>query len=138
MTIDIGEVVARSGVPVSTLHVWERRGLITPVGRAGLRRQYDDDILGRIAMIVTAQRANFTLDEVGRLLAPDAFPQGKAMLADKLVELREQRLELDRAIGSLEHALACEHDRPADCSTFQDLLAHALPVERTNKGGASD
>ncbi|WP_199489132.1 MerR family transcriptional regulator [Micromonospora craniellae] len=27
--IDIGEVVRRTGVPVSTLHLWERRGLMS-------------------------------------------------------------------------------------------------------------
>lgn len=130
MSLDIGEVVARSGVPVSTLHVWERHGLIEPIGRAGLRRQYDDDILGRIAMIVTAQRSNFTLDEIGQLLAPDAFPDGRAMFVSKLDELRSQRAQLDRAIESLEHAMACEHQRPADCTTFQELLTDVLPVDR--------
>lgn len=130
MSLDIGQVVAKSGVPVSTLHVWERHGLIEPIGRAGLRRQYADDVLGRIAMIVTAQRSNFTLDEIAQLLAPDAFPGGRALFGVKLDELRTRRSELDLAIESLEHGIACEHERPQDCPTFQALLDGVLPVDR--------
>ena len=129
--IDIGEVVARTGVPTTTLHVWEREGLITPVGRSGLRRQYDPGVIDRIAMIVVGQRSGFSLAEIGRLLEPDAFPEsGKQALADKLGELRARRRELDLAIAGLEHALACPHAVPTDCPTFCGMLDDVLPVER--------
>ena len=130
MSLDIGDVVAQSGIPVSTLHVWERHGLIEPIGRAGLRRQYSPDVLGRIAMIVTAQRSSFTLDEIAQLLGPDAFPDGRAMFESKLDELRARRALLDRAIESLEHAVDCQHQQPSDCPTFQAFLANVLPVDR--------
>lgn len=130
MSLDIGVVIARTGIRPSTLHLWERRGLIESTGREGLRRQYDDDVIGRIAMIVVAQRSNFTLDEIGRLLAPDAFVEGKDLLKVKLDELRMRRAQLDGAIESLEHAMDCEHARPADCPTFVAFLDDVLPVDR--------
>lgn len=40
-SIDIGDVTAASGLPASTLHVWERHGLITPISRKSSRRQYE-------------------------------------------------------------------------------------------------
>ena len=36
--LDIAEVAQLSGVPASTLRYYEERGLVTAVGRRGLRR----------------------------------------------------------------------------------------------------
>ena len=129
-TVDIGDVVTRSGVPVTTLHVWEREGLLEPVGRAGLRRQYAADVLDRIALIVVSQRAGFTLAEIRTLLEPDAFDDGKGQLESKLEELRVRRSELDAAIEGLEHALACTHPVPTECPRFLAGLGSVLPVDR--------
>ncbi len=126
--LDIGEVVQSTGVPTSTLHLWEKHGLITSTGRNGLRRQYDPAVINRIAIIVLCQRSSFSLAEIGGLLAPDAFDEGKAALDTKLAELREQRNELDAAIKGIEHALACSEDNPLECSGFLSKLEGVLPV----------
>ena len=39
--LDIADVAKRSGLPASTLRYYEERGLITPIGRRGLRRLFD-------------------------------------------------------------------------------------------------
>ena len=49
--LDIGEVVKRSGVPASTLRYYEQLGLLQALGRRGLRRQYDEQVLERLALI---------------------------------------------------------------------------------------
>jgi DNA-binding transcriptional MerR regulator len=128
--VDIGDVVAQSGVPTSTLHLWEREGLITPVGRAGLRRQYDEGILQRLAIIVIAQRSRFSLNEIRSLLTTSGSPAGRQHLVDKLDDLRTRRAELDTAIESLEHALACAAPSPLECPTFLSQLDGVLPVQR--------
>jgi DNA-binding transcriptional MerR regulator len=131
LEIDIGEVVEQTGVPVSTLHVWEREGLLTPTGRRGLRRQYSPDVIGRVAMIVVGQRAGFSLADIKTLLDPKAFARdGKAAIEAKLGELRAHRDQLDAAITGLEHAAACPYDVPTDCPTFNSMLDEVLPVER--------
>ena len=84
--LDIGQVIESSGVPASTLHVWERAGLITPVDRVGMRRQFDPDVLTRISLIVVSKRAGFSLGEIGELFTPGAFDDGKDLLAAKLDE----------------------------------------------------
>ena len=43
--LDIGDVVEHSGLPPSALRYYEEIGLIRPMGRRGLRRQYDRDVL---------------------------------------------------------------------------------------------
>jgi DNA-binding transcriptional MerR regulator len=126
--MDIGEVVARSGVPVSTLHVWERHGLISPAGRSGLRRQYPPSVLRVLAVIVVCQRAGFTLEEVRSILRPGAFDDGKDLLRAKLDELLERRRNLDGAIEGLRHAMACTEPSPLNCSKFLAELDGVLPV----------
>lgn len=129
--LDIGEVVERTGVPVTTLHVWEKHGLIAPVGRAGLRRQFDAGIITQIALIVIGQRSGFTLAEMGDLLTPKAARHRRAAYVEKLDELRGRRAELDTAIESLEHAIDCEHPDALACPDFLAILDTVLPVDRS-------
>lgn len=63
-TLDIGEVVRRCGIPASTLRYYEEKGLIVSSGRHGLRRQYDADVLERLALISLGRTAGFSLDEI--------------------------------------------------------------------------
>ena len=130
MTLDIGEVTAASGLPPSTLHVWERNGLIESVGRNGLRRQYDEAVLTRIAMIVAAQRAGFTHDEIRTVFEDGGIDRERTPLHAKLDELRARRAELDAAITSLEHALECDYPSPLECPGFLGWLDGVLPVDR--------
>lgn len=127
--LDIGEVIAASGVPASTLHVWERAGLIAAVQRNGLRRQFHPDVLMRISVIVVSKRAGFSLGEIAELFEPGAFDDGKELLKTKLVELRQRRAELDAAIDGLEHAIECPVPSPFDCENFRSTLPHVLPVQ---------
>lgn len=129
--IDIGEVVASSGIPTSTLHLWEREGLIEPVGRNGLRRQYAENVLQRLAVVVVAQRSGFTIAEIRDLLSSPAAPDGRERIAEKLTELESRRHELDQAIDGLRHALACTAPTPMECETFLAQLDEILPVDRS-------
>ena len=129
-TMDIGEVVATTQVPVSTLHVWERHGLVSPSGRSGLRRQYPSDVVERIGTIILLQRGGFSLAEIGALLAPGAFSDGKDAIVVKLAELRKRREQLDTAITGLEHALSCREPSPFECARFRAMIADVLPVGR--------
>lgn len=129
MSVDIGDVIGASGLPASTLHVWERHGLISATGRNGGRRQFADDILERVAVIVLLQRSGFHLGEIVDLLRPDAFDDGKAVLEAKLARLRERRALLDAAIGGIEHALHCPEPSPLECDGFRAHLCDLLPVD---------
>ena len=55
--MDIGEVIQRSELPASTLRFCEDKTLITPVGRNGLCRIYDPDVLDRLALIALGRNA---------------------------------------------------------------------------------
>ena len=57
--LDIADVARRSGLPASTLRYYEEKGLIVPIGRPGLRRQYDESVLERLALIALGREALF-------------------------------------------------------------------------------
>lgn len=124
--LDIAEVVRRAGVPASTLRFYEEKGLITPVGRRGLRRQYDPGVLERLALIALGRTAGFSLDEIARMFAPDGQPHiDRQMLTTKAEELDRRIRELAVLRDSLRHAAACPAPSHMECPTFRRLLASA-------------
>ena len=111
-TLTPGEVARRSGVAVSTLHFYEREGLISSVRTAGNQRRYHRDVLRRIAFIRVAQRVGVSLGEIRDALA--TLPQGRtptradwtrlsrrwrAALDDRIARLTRLRDDLDGCIG---------------------------------------
>lgn len=68
MALTVGEVAARSGVPVSTLHFYETKGLITSERSAGNQRRYARAVLRRIAVIKAAQKLGIPLSEIQQAL----------------------------------------------------------------------
>lgn len=74
--LTVGELAARSGVAVSALHFYERKGLISSHRTGGNQRRYDRDVLRRVAIIRMAQEMGVPLAEVGESLA--GLPSGQA------------------------------------------------------------
>jgi MerR family redox-sensitive transcriptional activator SoxR len=64
-----GQLAARAGVSVPTLHYYESRGLITSRRTAGNQREYRRDTLRLIAFIRTAQRVGVSLERIKETLA---------------------------------------------------------------------
>lgn len=75
-TLAVGQVAARAGVAVSTLHFYEEKGLIASQRSTGNQRRYPRDVLRRVAIIRVAQDLGFSLAEIAALLTP--FPPGAA------------------------------------------------------------
>lgn len=71
-SLSVGELAARAGVNVSTLHFYETRGLIASTRTGGNQRRYGRDMLRRVAVIRVAQRAGVPLAEIAAAL--DALP----------------------------------------------------------------
>lgn len=126
--IDIGEVRARTGLPASALHYYERRGLIRSVERAGLRRQYEADTVERLAVIVLCRRGGFSLEEIAGLLATGGEPAWKDLVQAKLTQLRSQISSLRSIERGLTHALACPSDNVLRCEHFRAELDAVIPV----------
>jgi DNA-binding transcriptional MerR regulator len=121
--LDIGEVAQRAGIPASTLRFYEEKGLVTSVGRHGLRRQYDRDVLEKLALIALGRSAGFSLNEIARMFAPGGRVQiDRLMLASKADELDGTIRKLAAMRDGLRHAAACRAPSHMECPTFRRLL----------------
>nr|WP_230473883.1 helix-turn-helix domain-containing protein [Dyella choica] len=124
--MDIAEVAQRSGVPASALRFYEEKGLIASVGRNGLRRLFDAEVLDRLALIALGRAAGFSLDEVARVFTPRGRPHiDRQMLADKATELDNTIRRLSAMRDGLRHAAACSASSHLECPTFRRLLGAA-------------
>lgn len=98
--LSVGEVARRSGVAVSTVHFYEREGLIAGWRSGGNQRRYGRDVLRRIAVIRIAQRTGIPLGQVEAALA--AMPNERTPTGGDWRKLSEQwRGELDSRIAQL-------------------------------------
>jgi DNA-binding transcriptional MerR regulator len=123
LDLDIGEVAKRAGIPASTLRFYEEKGLVASVGRRGLRRQYDREVLERLALIALGRSAGFTLDEIARMFAPGGkLHVDRPMLTAKADELDLTIRKLSAMRDGLRHAAACRAPSHMECPTFRRLL----------------
>lgn len=67
--LSVGELSRRSGLSVSTLHFYERKGLIASERTSANHRVYRRDILRRVTVIKIAQSAGIPLAEIAEALA---------------------------------------------------------------------
>jgi DNA-binding transcriptional MerR regulator len=124
--MDIAEVARRSGVPASTLRFYEEKGLLSSVGRRGLRRLFTPGVLERLALISLGRSAGFSLKEIARMFAPDGRPQiDRQMLAGKAQELDRTIRKLTAMRDGLRHATVCPAPSHMECPTFRRLLGAA-------------
>ena len=99
--LSAGQLAARSGVAVSTVHFYEAKGLIKSWRSTGNQRRYSRDVLRRVAIIKIAQRLGLTLSMIKQAI--DSLPAGRTPTAKDWKRLSaEWRRELDRRIGLLQ------------------------------------
>jgi MerR family transcriptional regulator, redox-sensitive transcriptional activator SoxR len=111
-TLSVGEVARRSGVPVSTLHFYEAKGLIGSSRTQGNQRRYPREVLRRVAFIRVAQRVGISLADIETALAnlpaaaaPNRADWGRlsarwrADLDERMAQLKKLRDTLDDCIG---------------------------------------
>ncbi|MET7271068.1 MerR family transcriptional regulator [Streptomyces flaveolus] len=134
--LDIAEVARRSGLTASALRFYEKKGLIAPAGRNGLRRTYHPDVLERLGLITCARSAGFSVAEIGRFLtARPSDADLRDRMAAKARGLDEQIGRLTRLRDSLRHAAVCDHEPIVDCPDFKRAVGNVTPSGLTS--GAS-
>jgi len=60
----VGELSRRSGISISAIHFYERKGLIASRRTTGNQRRYEKEVLRRISIIRIAQEVGIPLAEV--------------------------------------------------------------------------
>ena len=121
--LSIGDVAARAGVNTSAIRYYERIGLLPQADRVAGKRRYAPDVLERLAVIATAQRAGLSLGEVRDLLdGVDAGePAGErlqALARRKLPEVEALIAQAEAVRGWLQAAEQCRCPTLYDCPLF--------------------
>lgn len=111
-SLSVGQVAARSGLSVSAIHFYERKGLIRSWRNAGNQRRYRRDVLRRLAVIRVANRTGLPLASIATALAdlPDErtptvtdwkllSSHWRAELHERIARLTQLRDELTGCIG---------------------------------------
>ncbi|MFI6173591.1 MerR family transcriptional regulator [Nocardia sp. NPDC051052] len=119
----IGAVAARFGLATHVLRHWESVGLVTPQRDSAGRRRYDEDDVFRVAVILRAKEAGFTLDDIRTMLTT---PNRSTVLSRQRGELRARIATAQASLDMIEHAMACEHVDFTTCPHFQAAVSERL------------
>lgn len=132
--LSVGQIAKRSGIPVSTLHFYEKKGLIASQRNAGNQRRYPRHILRQLAVIRVAQSLGLSLSEIRENLdtLPHNGPPSAAdwkRLSAKWHEDLDQRIQKMTALrDSLTSCIGC------GCLSVKDCPLRN-PDDRAAKGG---
>jgi MerR family transcriptional regulator, redox-sensitive transcriptional activator SoxR len=122
-TLTVGELAARSGVAVSTIHFYESKGLISSTRNRGNQRRFARSELRRVAIVRVAQRAGISLSEIRDALA--TLPQRRTITArDWSVLSKRWRSDLDERI----RRLTALRDQLGDCIGCGCLSLRTCPL----------
>jgi len=130
--LTISELSKATGVSASALRFYERRGLVSPVGRSpGGYRVYDTHAVERLTFIGRAKLLGLSLDEIGDLVGLwEDGPCGPVQT--RLQALVDDKLDsLDFRIDELSHFRA-------QLAHVQWSLASAEPADRCGPGCGCD
>ncbi|MEX2150159.1 MAG: heavy metal-responsive transcriptional regulator [Steroidobacteraceae bacterium] len=127
ITVGIGQLAKRTGVPIDTVRHYERIGLLRPAARlASGYRRYGDAELKRLRFIRRAKALGFTLDEVHELLALSAGRNVQSIrkaATAHLADIERRIKELTRIRESLRQLVAAcpGHGRAESCPILNAL-----------------
>jgi len=108
--LTVGQLAERSGVAVTALHFYERKGLIQSRRTAGNQRRYPRHMLRRVAFIRVAHHVGIPLREIGEALA--TLPADRTPTTEDWERLSSAwKDDLDLRIDQLIRL----RDRLADC-----------------------
>jgi MerR family redox-sensitive transcriptional activator SoxR len=120
--LSVGEVAERSGVPVSTIHFYEAKGLVRSLRNAGNHRRFPRAELRRIAVIRVAQRAGIPLEEIRAEL--DKLPNRPLSAKDWTRLSQRWKRNLDERI----ERLTALRDQLGDCIGCGCLSIESCPM----------
>lgn len=121
--LDISDVSSRSGLPASALRYYEDLGLISSMGRRGLRRQFGPEVLMQLRLIALGQAAGFSLEEIRTVFGNGGKPNiPRPALLSKADELDRQIRKLGALRDVIRHVAECKAPSHFACPKFQRLM----------------
>lgn len=125
-SMSIGEIADRFGLATHVLRHWESMGLLAPVRIGGERRRYGPDDLYRVAVILRAKEAGFSLDDIREMIVTSDPAVRRAHLLRRRAELAQRIAEAQASLELLDCALDCDHEDLPGCPHFQEMVAERI------------
>lgn len=110
--LSIGDLAVRTGLSVSAIRFYERKGLIKPDRNAGNQRRYEGSDIRRLSFILIAQQIGLSIEEIKQVMSdlPDGRTPTKAdwskisrvfrkTLDERIAMMQRMRDNLDGCIG---------------------------------------
>jgi DNA-binding transcriptional MerR regulator len=127
----IGELAQHTGTTTKTLRFYEGEGLLPPPERTRSGyRDYPTAAVDRVSFIRDAQKAGFTLRQIGQVLdirdggQPPCAHVGQ-LIDQRLAEVERRLTELRQARTQLrELAARTRQLDPADCDGYCEIIQH--------------
>lgn len=132
--LDTAQVAKLTGLPASTLRYYEEKGLIHSVGRRGLRRLFEPNVIEQLDFISLARMARFPLEEIASMFSNSgSYQVDRKLLKKKASTLDNEIKRLQVIRDSLIHASECPAPNHSECEKFQKLLRIAGGRQVRNK-----
>lgn len=124
--IDIAELSKLTGLPASTLRYYEEKSLITSIGRRGLKRLFDPEVLQSLALVALGRKAGFSLSEIASFFLGESNQAiDRDLLLLKAAEIARQIDVLQQVQVGLVHAAECSASSHLECPKFQKMMRGA-------------
>src|ERR1700722_13595196 len=134
-TWKVGELAARTGLTVRTLHHYDAIGLLSPSGRTESlhgsgHRLYTVADVARLHQILSLKQLGFALEQIGEYLSREDYDP-RQVVRLHLEKIRRQSVELER-LGSRLQSLTEMLDRADAVSveTFLETIEAITMVEK--------
>lgn len=99
--LSIGDLASRTGLSVSAIRFYEKKGLITPDRNDGNQRRYEGSDIRRLSFILIAQQIGLSIEQINDVMAQ--LPEGRTPTkADWSKISRRFRKTLDERIAMME------------------------------------
>jgi len=124
--LTVGKVAQRCGVKVSTLHFYEKKGLISSLRNAGNQRRYKPDVLRRVSVIKAAQKMGISLAAIKEAFAnlPDrrtpTMKDWQKLSSSWQDELNGRIAYLERLRDSLTGCIGCGCLSMQNCPIYNE------------------
>lgn len=99
--LSIGDLASRTGLSVSAIRFYEKKGLITPDRNDGNQRRYEGSDIRRLSFVLIAQQIGLSIEQIKDVMAQ--LPEGRTPTkADWSKISRRFRKTLDERIAMME------------------------------------
>ena len=128
--LSISQVVRQTKIPSSTIRYYERIGLIHSIGRNGLQRIFNEQVIDQLLLISLGKQAGFCLTDIQIMLQNKLMPIDNDRLEQRACEIDQHIVHLETLRQGLRHVVNCSFENPLNCAKFQKILHHSKNLSR--------